>query len=285
MYALTRDRLLYDSQFVAPQRHPALQQTVLYALLKGSVVFREPEERFEGPCVLRTSPGLLDGTNGQRLRSFCNYGTPLELVVLWAPNTLAVTPGAESKVERVRESEGMLSAFTAYHRGTIDRETLHTLRIRAGATVDACIQAGELRPRASDAFDQRWGVFVERTFEALSKAWSTTGRMPSLSDLSSIIGLSGRQLTRDIKALAGAISAPDARWRSTMLDWRIRQATTLLSAPTATVTNVAKEVGYGSVEAMGRAFRDANLQPPVEVRAAMLDTIASLEKAAPSLQG
>ena len=118
----------------------------------------------------------------------------------------------------------------------------------------------------------------ERTFDGLTRAWSTAPSLPSLSDLSGLLGLSGRQITRDIKALATAIAAPGARWRNTMLDWRIRQATTLLSAPNTTVTEVAKEVGYGSVEAMGRAFRDAGLRAPTDVRSSMRDLIAELER-------
>jgi transcriptional regulator GlxA family with amidase domain len=40
----------------------------------------------------------------------------------------------------------------------------------------------------------------------------------------------------------------------------------LLSADDASVTDVATAVGYGSVDAMSRAFRDAGLPPPSVVQ-------------------
>ena len=43
----------------------------------------------------------------------------------------------------------------------------------------------------------------------------------------------------------------------------------LLSAPAATPSEVAKAVGYGSLDAMGRAFRDATLPAPSVVHAAV----------------
>ena len=38
---------------------------------------------------------------------------------------------------------------------------------------------------------------------------------------------------------------------------RLRAAVLLLSAPGGTPSDVARTVGYGSLDAMGRAFRDA----------------------------
>ena len=50
---------------------------------------------------------------------------------------------------------------------------------------------------------------------------------------------------------------------------RLRAAVLLLSAPDATPNEVAKVVGYGSLDAMGRAFRDAQLPPPSLVQGAV----------------
>jgi transcriptional regulator GlxA family with amidase domain len=50
---------------------------------------------------------------------------------------------------------------------------------------------------------------------------------------------------------------------------RLRVAALLLSAPAATVADVASAVGYGSAIAMARAFRDAKLPPPSSVQAAV----------------
>jgi AraC-like DNA-binding protein len=51
--------------------------------------------------------------------------------------------------------------------------------------------------------------------------------------------------------------------------YRIRYATLLLSAPGVTATEIAKRLGYGTLTALGRAFRDAGLPAPSEISAAL----------------
>ena len=46
-------------------------------------------------------------------------------------------------------------------------------------------------------------------------------------------------------------------------------AIVLLSAPEGTATEVARIVGYKSLDAMGRAFRDAKLPPPSVIQDAI----------------
>ena len=50
---------------------------------------------------------------------------------------------------------------------------------------------------------------------------------------------------------------------------RLRAAVLMLSAPGSTPSDVARTVGYGSLDAMGRAFRDAALPAPSVVQAAV----------------
>ena len=50
---------------------------------------------------------------------------------------------------------------------------------------------------------------------------------------------------------------------------RLRAACLFLSAPGATPSDVARTIGYGSLDAMGRAFRDANLPSPSVVQEAV----------------
>ena len=56
-------------------------------------------------------------------------------------------------------------------------------------------------------------------------------------------------------------------YRDALLLLRLRSAALMLSAPDATVVEVAKLVGYGSPIAMARAFRDAKLPAPSVVQA------------------
>jgi AraC-like DNA-binding protein len=50
---------------------------------------------------------------------------------------------------------------------------------------------------------------------------------------------------------------------------RLRAACLMLSAPAGTPSEVARAVGYGSLDAMGRAFRDASLPAPSVVQEAV----------------
>lgn len=280
VYTLTRDQLLFDSQYIQPRLGPPFERTLLYALLEGTVVLRDPEERLDGPCLLRITPSLLEGANGRRPRSFFNYGTPLRLVVLWASNALVVPharlDAGSVEARHLEWPPGLLAACEDYHQRTERGEAIQSLRAAAERLVEVCIEAGWLRLSAQGAFDKRWGSLIERTFEGLLRAWIHSRNLPSLSDVSGFVGLSRSKLARDIEVFASSIALPGARWRSTTFDLRIRQATTFLSAPHAAIGDVAKIVGYGSVEAMARAFRDAGLPPPIEVRSALRKLVLSL---------
>jgi transcriptional regulator GlxA family with amidase domain len=60
-------------------------------------------------------------------------------------------------------------------------------------------------------------------------------------------------------------------WRDATRRWRLKLAVHGLSAADTTVGEVARVAGYGGSEAMARAFRNAGMQAPVAVRAALRD--------------
>jgi AraC-like DNA-binding protein len=107
-----------------------------------------------------------------------------------------------------------------------------------------------------------------RLWSALAPLYSTYGATTSLKQLASSLGMSMRQVGRDAKELANAFGIAGG-YRDALLMLRLRVAALLLSAPEATVADVAKLVGYGSPIALARAFRDAKLPPPSAVQAAM----------------
>ena len=61
LYTLSRERLLFDSRFVPPYAGSPENQTVLYALLRGELVWRAPHEHLRGPALLRLRLGVLHG--------------------------------------------------------------------------------------------------------------------------------------------------------------------------------------------------------------------------------
>jgi transcriptional regulator GlxA family with amidase domain len=80
--------------------------------------------------------------------------------------------------------------------------------------------------------------------------------------------MSMRQVGRDAKGMTKTFGFGGG-FRDMLLVLRLRVATLLLSAPDATVADVARRVGYGSPIAMARAFRDAKLPAPSAIQDAM----------------
>ncbi|HEY5948883.1 MAG TPA: hypothetical protein VIV40_25505 [Kofleriaceae bacterium] len=105
-----------------------------------------------------------------------------------------------------------------------------------------------------------------RLWAALEPLYSTYGATTSLKQLASSLGMSMRQVGRDAKELSAAFGIGGG-YRDALLMLRLRVAVLLLSAPEATVADVAKLVGYGSPIAMARAFRDAKLPSPSVIQA------------------
>lgn len=105
-----------------------------------------------------------------------------------------------------------------------------------------------------------------RLWTALEPLYSTYSATTSLKQLASSLGMSMRQVGRDAKELSAAFGIGGG-YRDALLMLRLRVAVLLLSAPDATVADVARIVGYGSPIAMARAFRDAKLPSPSVIQA------------------
>lgn len=104
-----------------------------------------------------------------------------------------------------------------------------------------------------------------RFWNLLASAFTRFEPRLTMDELSAQSGLSSRQLRRDARELASVFDLLGG-YRDGLTVIRLRVALLLLSAPDATVTDVAVRVGYGSADALGRAFRDAGLPSPAEVR-------------------
>lgn len=107
-----------------------------------------------------------------------------------------------------------------------------------------------------------------RLWDALQPLYQTYGGTASLKQLAASLDMSMRQVGRDAKELAKEFGFGRG-YRDSLLVLRLRHAALLLSAPGATIAEVATLVGYGSPIAMARAFRDARLPPPSTVQAAL----------------
>jgi transcriptional regulator GlxA family with amidase domain len=107
---------------------------------------------------------------------------------------------------------------------------------------------------------------VERMWNALARHHDNWDTSIQLADLAEQAAMSSRQLSRDAQSLLDRVALDDVRFRDVVVAVRLRLATLLLSAGDATIAEVAQRVGYGSVDALGRALRDGGLPPPHAIR-------------------
>ena len=117
--------------------------------------------------------------------------------------------------------------------------------------------------RAPDADELRrlWAGVVP-----LYRDFATSSHLVALQESA---GMSRRQLSRDLGRLLLHYGLLGDVFRDASRVLRLRAATLLLSAPDTTATQVAAMVGYSSLDAMGRAFRDAKLGAPSAVQQAV----------------
>ncbi len=108
----------------------------------------------------------------------------------------------------------------------------------------------------------------ERVARAIEAQLSNLATKASSLHFGEIAELSPRQLQRIVEELAARYGLNAGNWRDMRNRWRIQIAAVLLSVPELTLSAIADEVGYASAAALTRAFANAGLPPPSELREA-----------------
>lgn len=252
-----RDKLLYDSTYAPPSRR-ASPFVHVYATLRGAVAIAG-HTAVTGPVAF-----LLAETEFDRVqpgsRTFRSYGEPGVIVELRVPAADVRRPiGLDhGPVELPAAAWDAYAAFEADPTGA----ALHELMNRLGdAGVVAPDLAASVVEREPDRFLRVWAV--------MQPLYGDLATSASLKQIATIAGLSLRQLGRDLGDLSRDFGLFGGGFRDAMRVLRLRAAVLLLSAPGGTPSEVAREVGYGSLDAMGRAFRDAKLPAPSIVQEAV----------------
>lgn len=262
MHLLERRGLSFDTRFVPPSDSTS-ENVVIYLLLEGGLeVAGRPA--FVAPAAIAMTEDDLEGARGERLSAFrwwCVDDSPFRAVELRArANDVAEIPTSRALEvdDRIFEHARALLACSPEDEAGLEMAARALLRdlFEAGVTkrpLDTTIARGDVRHA------RLWSaarILTER-FELL----------PTLSELSSLSGISLRQLAREIEVFISSFRYPTGRWRELTRRLRLKVAVMGLSAKGASVAEVAEATGYGSVEAMARAFRDAGLPAPSRVQA------------------
>jgi AraC-like DNA-binding protein len=256
-HLVSRDRLLYDSAYAPPAKRssPCVH---LYATLRGTFEAKG-SERASGPCAY-----VLAETEFDRVvagaRTFRSSGAPGVIVELRVPEAdlrppVGIDHGPVALPDAVWEAYAALEASRS-------EGALHQLIVRLG---EAQILSGDLTASVVATEPER---FV-RLWTVLKPLYEDLATSTSLKQIAVIAGLSLRQLGRDLGEVTRTFGLYGAGFRDAMRVLRLRAAVLYLSAPTGTPSEVARAVGYGSLDAMGRAFRDASLPAPSVVQEAV----------------
>ena len=107
---------------------------------------------------------------------------------------------------------------------------------------------------------------AHRLLATLDLALSTLSQRPMTCDLEGALGVSRWHVQRHFAPMASRYALNGATWRTLRQRWRLGMAFFLGTSAAATTESIARAVGFGSPNALCRAFADARLPSPGEVK-------------------
>lgn len=268
-HLISRDRLVFDSRFSPPAKKPSAFVHV-YAHVRGDFAW-------SGKSVGAGHAFVLAETEFDRVQpsslTFRSSGAPAVIVEVRVPLAALRVPvglahGPLALPDRAWDAYRALD--TAFTGGAPLAELGHHLRAVLGELGRANVLATDLIDSVVAEEPDRY----QRLWNVLRPLYEDYATSASLKQISTLAKLSLRQLGRDLGDLTRDFGMFGGGFRDTMRVLRLRAAVLLLSAPDATPGDVAKTVGYGSLDAMGRAFRDAELPAPSTVQQAVRYSLA-----------
>ncbi|MCW5801321.1 MAG: hypothetical protein KIT31_02830 [Deltaproteobacteria bacterium] len=256
-HLVSRDRLLYDSAY-APPAKKAMPFVHLYASLRGAFAVSGAAPG-EGPQAYILAETEFDRVQAGS-RTFRSFGAPAVIVELRV--------GAADLRAPIGLQHGPLAlpdaVWRAYGELEAAADEVH-LRALIVALGEAGILSRDLVGSVAVAEPDRF----LRVWTAMKPLYEDLATSASLKQIATLAGLSLRQLGRDLGDFTKTFGLFGGGFRDAMRVLRLRAAVLLLSSPDASPSDVARAVGYGSLDAMGRAFRDAQLPAPSVVQGAV----------------
>lgn len=257
LHMVRRDRLVFDTAFAPPAR--AVSPFVhLFAQLSGTFVVAGTRP-VAAPCSFALAETEFDRVVRGSL-TFRSFGARCTIIEVRVPASdlrrpIGLAHGPIALTDPV---------WAAYHAFEADPG-----EPAARALIDA-LGAGDVvnRDLGTSIVAQEPERFL-RAWSVMRPLYQNLATSASLKQIADLAGLSLRQLGRDLRDLTRTFTLFGAGFRDAMRVLRLRAAVLLLSAPDGTPSDVARAVGYGSLDAMGRAFRDAHLPAPSVVQEAV----------------
>ena len=247
-----RDQLAFDTKFAAAASGKPEPVAHLFLLVAGRFVI-DGQVR-DAPCVHVLADEEIERPRAG-VKTFRTDGERVEVVQLRFARDAVRVPIGLAQTGRLAMPKLYLDAAREV---IADPSALpRLLTLLADGNVIAPVEVTREEP---ERFRRLW--------DALQPLYATYGGSASIKQIASTLDMSIRQVGRDAKDLAKTFGFTGG-YRDWLLVLRLRTAVLLLSAPGATVADVARLAGYGSAIAMARAFRDADLPAPSAVQDAM----------------
>jgi AraC-like DNA-binding protein len=260
IHVMHRERLLFDSRFSPATRKGAAGVT-LYFVVAGTFQIAGSTP-IEGPLAVALGEDEFERVTPAS-RTFRSWGAP------------AITIELRVAPEDVRGAIGLAAGPRALADRTWDRCRAFAASCSSEPSEDLVRgwladlgDDGVIAPEVAASLVAKEPEPFVRLWAAIKPLYASHATNASILQLRRATGLSLRQLTRDLGQMTRTFGL-GGNFRDTTRVLRLRAAIVLLSAPGGTATEVAELVGYQSIDAMGRAFRDAKLPPPSVVQDAI----------------
>ncbi|MBA2542448.1 MAG: helix-turn-helix transcriptional regulator [Deltaproteobacteria bacterium] len=253
LHVLHREQLLFDSHF-SPSPKQGAAGITLYFVVAGS--FQIADRVLEAPLVFALAEDEFERVTPAS-RTFRSWGDPsvtIELRV--AAEHVCGSVGLDAGPREL--SEWMWARTSAFSTACFSNEPDETL---VQAWLVDLVEDGLIAPALVESIVLPEPEAFTRLWAACRPLYANHTTNASILQIKRATGLSLRQLTRDLGMMTRAFGLGGS-FRDTTRVLRLRAAIVLLSAPGGTATKIATLVGYKSLDAMGRAFREAKLPPP-----------------------
>jgi AraC-like DNA-binding protein len=257
VHIVRRDRLVYDTRYAPPARRSSAS-VHLFAQLSGTLWPRGGAP-LAAPCAFALAETEFDRVvNGAA--TFRSFGARCTIVEIRVPAS-DLRPPIGLVHGPIALAPAAWDAYRALDTDPGEPAVHHLLNLLGATGVLSADLTASVVADEPERFRRVWAV--------LRPLYQDLAASASLKQIAAFAGLSLRQLGRDLTDFTRTFGLFGAGFRDATRILRLRAAVLLLSAPDATPGDVARVVGYGSLDAMGRAFRDAQLPPPSLVHSAV----------------
>jgi AraC-like DNA-binding protein len=255
--------LALDTRFVPPAPGPAKPNACLQLVLAGSwTTFGERHEVTRAPIGVLLSEEQMEGAERQRPFAFRTAGEPfVGIEVHLGVSELAAARELPAPIvldDAARDAATRAATLSCNDDRTV-AAALSALLEHLAATgivrADFAARAAAPPPRV-----------IGRLWAAVKPLVERLAVSATLDEVAELADLSFPQVEREIHRFLSTYGLVGPGLRSLTRHVRLKTAVVFLTARGASITEIAEVAGYGSTDAMARAFRDAGLPSPSAVQ-------------------